>query len=162
MKLLMNIFNNSLVLETKNRTLQLMENLNSTIINVLKNKVLTCSWRIPGEHNFLNHLSESLIFVYNVAGNNSASKNFQSLILLTEKNYEYSANVFAGLIKFLNASIKESDFEDENEVKKDDIINEDTYNLIFKNTKHIIIDSIKNHKIKEHAKLLGNVRNIFI
>ena len=159
--LLMNILNNSVALETRNRTIALMDKLNSTMINVFKTKVVTSSWRTPGEHDFLNHLSESIIFVYNFGGISKNSKNFEALIELTEINYEYSANVFAGLIKFLKCYLKESDIANENKIKNIELLNEDTYNLVFKTTKHVIKDSIKSHFIKEHVKLLGNVNNDF-
>ena len=159
----MEIFNNSLIIDIQNKSISLMDKLNKTMVRVFKTKILECCWSTPGEHDFTSYLSQSLLYVYNCGDPYTNSENIDNIFVLTKTKFEYSTNLFAGLITFLSHYSTEANVLNQNEtMKRKSVLNESTYVLVFEKAKEVILDSIKNFMVKENVKLLANVRKKFL
>jgi hypothetical protein len=128
-----------------------MGKLNLTMMVVFKTKFVSCSWNVPGEHDFLSYLTESILYVCN---HEAKSELFGGLMDIMKLKPEYSIYIFTGLARFLELYAT-------NTLKNDNggnrVLNKEVYVLIFKSTIDIIFNSIVSWKSKENVSLLGKV-----
>lgn len=160
-------------IEDSTKSINAMNRLNSTLIAIFNKRFIKIEWNAPGTHEFLNYLTQSILFVAeNKFKETKQVECIDSLIELMMLKVEYAINIMIGMIKHIKKRLNiETDYvENSNEVSTEHennyitrnnveslIENQELYLAILIKVEAFVENTVLNWSQIKNSDLLSNV-----